>query len=237
MTFKQFILKEDSFKLHDKLNPALWEKDKLLPEVEKALKKVADVFIEFLNVKESDVADILFTGSNCNYNYHESSDCDIHIELKSSLFKTCSIDVTDYFLTKKTLWNEQHDIKIKGYEVEVYAEQEGEHFVPNMGVYSLKQNKWLVVPTIKDEVDVDTKHIAKKADAFKYEINNLLKARANELSSIKKIKEKIKKMRSDVRTGGEYSTGNLAFKELRNGGYLEKLSNYEKSLEDESLSV
>jgi hypothetical protein len=40
----------------------------------------------------------------------------------------------------------------------------------------------------------------------------------------KALKEKIQKMRSEsLREKGEFSVGNLTFKKLRSGGYIEKL--------------
>jgi ribosomal protein L17 len=39
-----------------------------------------------------------------------------------------------------------------------------------------------------------------------------------------KVKEKLQKMRKeDLAKSGEFSVGNLAFKKLRNEGYIEKL--------------
>jgi hypothetical protein len=40
-----------------------------------------------------------------------------------------------------------------------------------------------------------------------------------------------------IRKGGEFSIENLVFKELRNNGYLEKLSSYITKIEDQSLSL
>ena len=54
----------------------------------------------------------------------------------------------------------------------------------------------------------------------------------------KKLKKKIKKMRQEALTrGGEYSIGNLVFKNLRSGGYIKKVYDFSKKLEDEELSL
>ena len=82
-----------------------------------------------------------------------------------------------------------------------------------------------------DEDDVD-----KKADGIKQDINNyeakLITASAlpKDSRSLYKranaLKEKIHKMRKEgLQKGGEFSVGNLAFKKLRNDGYIEKLIN------------
>ena len=40
-----------------------------------------------------------------------------------------------------------------------------------------------------------------------------------------------------IQKGGEYSIENLAFKELRNLGYLDKFSDYIINVQDKSLSL
>jgi hypothetical protein len=40
-----------------------------------------------------------------------------------------------------------------------------------------------------------------------------------------------------IEKGGETAPENLVFKELRNRGYLDKMSKYTRNLEDESLSL
>ena len=42
---------------------------------------------------------------------------------------------------------------------------------------------------------------------------------------------------SAIQQGGEFALENLVFKELRNRGYLDKLSNHIKHLEDTNLSL
>ena len=45
-------------------------------------------------------------------------------------------------------------------------------------------------------------------------------------------------MRQEALTrGGEYSIGNLVFKNLRSGGYIKKVYDFGKKLEDEELSL
>jgi hypothetical protein len=52
------------------------------------------------------------------------------------------------------------------------------------------------------------------------------------------LKEKLREMRgAAIKKGGEFSFENLVFKELRNRGYLEKMSNYEKAQQDQALSL
>ena len=56
--------------------------------------------------------------------------------------------------------------------------------------------------------------------------------------SFENLKEKLRNMRSSaLKQGGEFSIENLVFKELRNQGHLERLSNYLRSNQDRRLSL
>ena len=56
--------------------------------------------------------------------------------------------------------------------------------------------------------------------------------------AIDTLKDRIKSMRGDsIAQGGEFAFGNLVFKELRNSGYLDKLSDYDKTRKDKALSL
>ena len=69
-------------------------------------------------------------------------------------------------------------------------------------------------------------------------IDFLILNKSDDLDEFKKLKDKIREMRSSaIRKGGEFSIENLVFKELRNSGYLEKLSSYITKIEDRSLSL
>jgi hypothetical protein len=244
--FKNFILNNTStnsittnvneVELHDTLNTKLWDNNKLHKEVDTGLKAIADNFITFLQLPKDLVKDILFTGSNANYNYHAGSDIDIHIEIDDSAI-SC-LDSKNYFIAKKTLWNEQHDIKVYGYDVELYAEKSEEHPVTNAGVYSLMKNKWLKEP-IKVSIDnIDTKAINTKANDLKERIDSCIASKTNNMKSLDKLKETIRVMRATgISTSGEYSVENLAFKVLRDDGYLQKLSDYVNNVEDNNLSI
>ena len=64
----------------------------------------------------------------------------------------------------------------------------------------------------------------KKAEALKKEIDDAIALEDN-LNHLRRLKEKIRKMRKcGLQERGEFSPENLAFKILRNTGYLNKLS-------------
>ena len=190
---------------------------------------------------DAEIKDITFTGSLANYNYSMLSDIDLHILID---FKDLNDDtslVKDYFNAVKALWNLLHNIKIKGYEVEVYVQDEFEpHF--SSGVYSIINDEWIKKPVYERAV-IDNESIIKKSDSLMDQID-----RAIDLIQKDKYKEahdraimlgnKIKKFRkAGLETAGEYSVENLAFKTLRNNGYLGKLSNLKRDAYDAMMSL
>ena len=232
---------------HDELNPALWansgEQWELKPEVAEALKKIADEFIEFLGISVADVTDVILTGSNTNYNWTELSDVDLHLVIDLSkgdkLCPTCPSDnfIEDCFQAKKTLWNSSHHITIHGFDVEVYAQPASEQAVTDSGIYSLQRSQWLQFPEHK-AVTIDNNAVKLKAQDIMNQIDELLNSQSDNLEELNSIKDKIRKLRAaGLKTGGEFSIENLAFKALRNLGYAEKLSTYIGTLRDQSLSV
>jgi hypothetical protein len=60
----------------------------------------------------------------------------------------------------------------------------------------------------------------------------------HEPDDVARIQAKIKRMRqSGLESRGEFSVENLVFKNLRNGGYLEKLSDAKNKILDNELSL
>ena len=122
---------------HDTLNPKLWVNNKLKPEVASKLIEIADAFIESMEVPRNAIKDIVITGSSASYNYTPHSDIDLHLIVDfDKVHKDCPI-VGDYLISKKSEFNNNHDIYIYGVPVEVYAEATDNENVHN-GLYSLK---------------------------------------------------------------------------------------------------
>lgn len=225
---------------HQTLNPKLWDDFHLNSKVEIALNKISKKFIEFLKIPPSSVVDVILTGSNCNYNWTQYSDIDLHIAIKD-YDEECEdcfvIDPEECLNAKKSLWNEVHDISIKDINVELYAQFESDTITSDAGVYSLKYNKWIKKPT-KENVKYDVKTIQNKTKKISSEIDDIINANNTNLNDINKLKERIRNMRkSGLEKHGEFSLENLVFKQLRNTNYLKKLSNYAKNLENKELSL
>ncbi len=219
---------------HDTLNPVIWEKYKegyvLKPEVKNKLKQIANAFIESLEINKEAVEDIVITGSMASYNYTPHSDIDLHLLIDfEKVHKDCPI-VGDYLLSKKSEFNQKHDIFIYGIPVEVYAEAVGNDNVHN-GLYSL-ENGWVDLPQKLKPTNNDA---AVKAKYKEY------KEAAEEIKDgdlAEKLLDKIKKMRkSGLAEGGEFSVENLVFKKLRDTGVIEKLMQVKKEGIDKKLSL
>ena len=236
-----------SFYTKDTLNPEIWdnyndvENSKIKSEIRDGLLDIANEFITFLGY-DIFVQDVTMTGSLANFNWSEFSDIDLHIiyDFKESgeeeeLYR-------DLFNLKRTVFNSQHDIRVKGYEVETYVQDMNE---PHMstGVYSVLYDEWLTQPK-PEEVTIDKDKIESKANHWMEIIDDTIKELGGEksldksLEKLDTVKEKIKKFRSSgLERGGEYSYENLVFKFLRRNGYIQKLFDNKNELIDKTLSI
>ena len=236
-----------SFKQQDTLNKEIWmnanspEKSKMNSKVRERLLEIAYEFQEFLDV-DVVVDDVYMTGSLANFNWSDYSDIDLHLIVDFNQFSSDQLDLyRQLFTMKKTLFNLQHNIKIFGYDVELYAQDLHEEHASG-GVYSVLNDEWVIVPK-KEKNEIDTKLLKQKVDSWMEKIDNVIDDSKEEpleiaTKKIKKLKEKIKEYRtSGLKKGGEYSYENLVFKYLRRNGYIEKLFDYQIEKFDKELSL
>jgi len=201
---------------------------------------IADDVIDSLNIREH-VDDVIITGSIASYNWHELSDIDLHIMLDYDKIDD-NFDLVKRMLDQTRInWNKKHNILINGKEVELYFQHYTEPHEAN-GIWSLEVGKWLALPVRLDpELDIVTTE--KKAEAIAKQIEHLFDLfekkefkEAYEYSG--KVKDKIARMRKiGLEQEGIYSPENLAFKMLRNAGYLEKLSALKIEAYDRMMSL
>ena len=216
---------------HNELNRVIFNKeDKLKQEVEKKLKEIAEAFIDTMEIPHSAVKDIVITGSNVSYNYTEHSDIDLHLLIDfDKVHADCPI-VGDYLLSKKSEFNQKHDIYIYGIPVEVYAESIDNDNVHN-GLYSLNKG-WVEFPEKLKPTDNDIAVNAK----YKEYVEAAKGIKEGGLAE--KLLDKIKRMRkAGLAEGGEFSVENLVFKKLRDNGIIEKLMKVKKEEVDKKLSL
>ena len=230
-----------SFEVKDKLSPDLWEDDDFLKkEAKKNLQKIAEDFLEGLDIKKSLIDDIIITGSGANYNWSKFSDVDLHILLDFSKIDENTDLVKKMFDKAKFEWNKTHDIKFGDHEVEIYAQESKEPHVSS-GIYSIMQDKWVKKPN-KLQVTLEKDDIRNKAAKLMDEIDTIEeefdKNPGKTYDSVISLKKKLSRMRKcGLEKGGEFSVENLAFKVLRRNGYLEKLSNIKTKSYDKLMSL
>jgi hypothetical protein len=217
------------------------QKYEMKPEVRERLLEIAYQFLDYLNV-DLIVTDIVLTGSLANYSWSKYSDFDIHIIANYNQFPQAQLELyKELFMLKKALFNKSHDIKLFGYETELYIEgEEDAHF--SSGVYSLLYDEWQHKPE-KEDVKIDKETVKRKAQQWMDIIDGVLENiededidNAKEL--IEKYKEKLRKFRTcGLQKDGEYSSENLVFKILRRNGYLEKLRGASHKILEKGLSM
>jgi hypothetical protein len=227
-----------SFKPKDSLSEQIFEgsdgKFSMRNDVIKSLLKISNEFIDSLGI-EFFIHDIVLTGSLANYNWSNYSDVDLHILID---FKETDYNLDllkEFFDAKKNVWNEKHNITIKGYDVELYVQDIDEEHVSS-GVYSILNNKWVVEPD-KIKSNIDDKMILQKSEEYMKKIDLLIR-KEGPIESIEEFRKKLKEFRqSGLESGGEYSYENLTFKLLRRNGYIEKLLKLKTTLVDKKLSI
>lgn len=238
--FQQII---NSFSVQETLNPKIWEtpenpqKATMIPKVKNALTRIAEEFINYLG-EEVFVEDIVLTGSLANFNWSEFSDFDLHILVDLQQFEDEALLYKELYNLKKQVFNDKHDIKIFGYDVELYAQDNEEpHFAT--GVYSIMNNDWVTKPK-KFENGIDKSVLEKKIKNWTEKIDKVLDSEESEdnVKSIESIKEKLKNYRkSGLEKEGELSYENLVFKFLRRSGHIEKLFDSSNKAKDKELSI
>lgn len=232
----------DSFKLKPSLNPEFWDREELKKDISEKLMSIAQEFFDGLKSPENlIIKDVIFTGSLANYNWSKFSDVDLHIIVDFESVETTEEFIKQLFDSYKNLWNKNHDITIKGYDVELYLQDIRETLSAN-AVYSVKRNKWLLKPE-KKRFKLNRNIIKKKALTFFDKLKDIKKIYAEQdyqkaLDKSQELKDKIKKYRkSGLESGGEFSLENLVFKVLRRTPFMEVLNDINSKSYDQIMSL
>lgn len=228
-----------SLQYHNKLNPLIWQdENKLHPEIRKKLLENAIEFIKYSNLGDIKIYDIILVGSLANYNYTNSSDLDVHIVIDYNDISDNVDLVSELLKFKKNTWNNNYDIKIKDYDVEMYYQDVNQKHISS-GTYSILKNHWITKPIYKI-INIDTQSIKEKVVSIVNQIDSLEKLMHSSkfLDMYNKLKTKIKTMRqSGLDKKGEFSNENLTFKLLRNTGYLNKLNKLKNRYIENKLNL
>lgn len=232
-----------SFSVQNTLNPKIWENPetpkeaKLKPNVKVALEKIADKFVDNLG-DDVFVEDVLLMGSLTNFNWSDFSDFDLHVVIDFERYGNQEELYFELFDLKKKVFNEKYDIKIYGYDVEVYPQKSTES--PHSdGVYSVLENDWVSVPK-KTHKNINYEFLKSKIKTWVDKIDAAVENTESleDVEKLKELREKIKKYRqSGLDKEGEFSYENLVFKFLRRSGHIEKLFDTAKEITNRELSV
>lgn len=224
---------DDAVKFRDRLNPALFNDEKLKSEVREQLLLIAQDFIDHLGLDDIKVKDITLSGSNAAYTYTDHSDVDVHLLVDYTALDPDEI-YRELFNSKKVIYNDSHDIKVRGYDVELYVQDVAEP-VKSLGEYSILRDKWIKFPS-KRRSNFDELSTKNKFEKLSTKIASVLKR--GSIDDVDNLLDKIKKYRqAGLEKHGEFGPENLAFKALRSRGLITKLYDYRDRLHSEQLSL
>lgn len=232
---RELDILDESIERHETLNSKLFdENNKLKEDVREALLNVKDEFLKDLSENKIPlrVIDIWLVGSNASFNYTDKSDIDLHIiaNLDDVCEDTCLLQILYNYV--KASFNKRHDISIKGSPVEVYIQDVNSNSVSN-GIYSLQEDEWIKFPEQLPEYETDTTKLVGLQDLLR--IYNTLD-RTN-IEQVKSLIDYAYIIRQKGLVEGEFSEGNLSFKEFRNLGYLDELKDLVAELRSKELSL
>lgn len=215
-----------------KLNPLLFEDNKLKPQIHDKILQIVDAFLEYAGVSIN-ISDIRIVGSNASYNYNEHSDLDVHIVTDLSTVSDPENIARLYFDSIKKNFKDSYDITIKGIDVEIYVEDINTTSVSN-GIYSVSQNRWIKEPVVLEDPTPEDTEEAKKIER---DILDSIKS-ASTTEELETIINNLYLLRKDsLSSEGEFSPGNLAFKSIRNKGILDKVKDVIRDAESKELSL
>jgi len=224
----------ENFEIHDTLNPKLWDTktNKLLPEVRDKLIEIVRHFEEYIEVPV-DICDVQLVGSNCSYNYTDTSDLDVHLIANFHTQGASEELLQALYDAKKTKFNKEFDIRIRGIEVEVYIQDVRSNIVSN-GIYSLCDDEWVKEPKI---IKSATKHnTQKEVDKWKSIIAEAVAS--NDYDRINQTINTLYLIRhNSIAVEGEQGKGNQLFKDIRSEGLLQRLKDAAYQAKSHELSL
>ena len=226
------------------LEPKLWSRNgKLNPKVRVQLLKVAKDFFDGLGLSKDVLLDVQITGSLASMTWSKHSDLDLHVILDFSRIPADEDISERYFDAVKNLWNEQHRVLIKDYEVEIYVE-DAEHQHVSNGLYSLVKGAWLEIPVRETNRSFDDMDVISKAQRWMRMVETevfqpfAMGDHGRTVESAGRMSKRFKKWRQcGLDSNGISSVENLAYKLLRRRGYLDAIKDLSRISYDALASV
>lgn len=226
-------LSED-LQVHNNLNPKLWNSDnELLPEVREKIISIVKQFEEDLDNIPINIVDIQLVGSNCSFNYTDHSDLDVHIMCNFEVIPINPEILQTVYNVKKTEFNKNYDISIKGIEVEMYV-QDIKSSTTSNGIYSLCDDEWIKFP--KPITNITHYDTSEEVSKWKKKIEHVLLFKDRE-DIVNAINTLYLMRTNSIQVDGEYGKGNQIFKDIRNLGLLDELKKALKEATARELSM
>ncbi len=233
MRFKlnESFLTENTVVIHNELNPVLWDDMELKPEVKEKILDLIEEFQSTLDIPLT-ILDVNIVGSNASYNYTENSDVDVHIVTNFEEYGYPKEFVEAAMNAFKANFNNKYDIEYSGFDVEVYVEDVKSS--PNSnGIYSVINDTWIKKPIKLSPIEVD---LEPELTDYRNVIGDILTS-GTEQDIIDVIDRLYLERRNGLVNGGEFSKGNLIFKQLRNEGLLDALKDKRVQIASQELSI
>lgn len=222
----------EEFQVHEELNPKLFEQDKLREDVRDKIIEIVLSFEKYIKVPIN-IVDIQLVGSQASYNYTEKSDIDIHVIANYETVTDDIVLLQSLYDAKKSKFNDDFDITVKGIEVELYVENIKSSVVSN-GIYSVCEDSWVKVP-VKIET-VEQFDLTDEISTWAAKSNEALST--GDESDIAELLNTLYLMRKNsIAVEGEWGRGNQLFKELRDRGIIKGLKDEYKRRVSKILSL
>jgi hypothetical protein len=231
----------ESFNIHGQLCSKIWDGDELKGVVRRRLLDIAQEFYKSLKLDRGVLSDIVFVGSLCNYNWSTYSDIDIHLVMDFSHIDGSPELLRTYFDLKKDNWKSKHDIRIYGFDVEMYVEDTLKS-PTSEGRYSVLTDSWIKKPS-RIGFHINKVKVRLKAEMFIDAVKEVMVLK--EMDNPERAYEYANRLYNKIFTyrkaglekGGEFSTENIVFKALRRNGTIDELRNLKNELFGEMLTL
>ena len=221
----------ESIEVHDTLNPKLYNGMEMKQEVFDKLTQIYKEFLDFIDIPLN-IVDVEVVGSNASYNYNENSDIDLHIIVNSEVTYVEPTILRQLYNDRKGAFNRDYDISVEGIPVELYIEDVNDGNATN-GRYSLLKQQWVLEPK---PIHYEIPDISQDLMSYQEKCASLLLSDSAE--EVRQFINDLYMMRKlGLAEGGEASTGNLIFKELRSMNMLQDLKDHYYELRSRDLSV
>lgn len=225
------MLLTESIEVHDILNPKLYNGMEMKQEVFDKLTQIYKEFLDFIDIPLN-VVDVEVVGSNASYNYNENSDIDLHIIVNSEVTYVEPTILRQLYNDRKGSFNRDYDISVEGIPVELYIEDVNDGNATN-GRYSLLKQQWVLEPK---PIHYEIPDISQDLMSYQEKCASLLLSDSAE--EVRQFINDLYMMRKlGLAEGGEASTGNLIFKELRSMNMLQDLKDHYYELRSKDLSI